>query len=639
MKNKCKFLFILAFVIVSLFYRDNSVVAMAAEQNIEFVAEPDEEQNIESATEPDEEQNVEPSTEPDGEQSIEPVVEPAKPEQNIKSAAESQEEQSTESACESEAEQDIEPADESEPELIIESYVVSPMETTQDFVSTGPALIEWLESHKNTGGTVKLADHVVLEGYYCYCPDGVNRPSVFVDTDRYTITITGEIELMSDNHLIFSGQPDGRSIFYVAEKGMLSMLGVAVESGQFALWQEEGAGLVIEDCHLSGSIRYADTPFVMYNKSICVIIENGQTIYDVLPAQISCTVNRQGQLSYNELVPLTWNLEETEKKQEERQRFQLQGSFLCAASAEPALCTVVYNDYPLTFTDVKASVSGNRCTFQGGYRLSKESLPIAVMSEKSLPITVMSEYSFDGENWFMYEEQKVSNTYESFFIAFKAEQWDIAVHPNVYIRLQCNDNGTKYSSNVLYYAAVDLEHAEDMGGSRGGGTSIINPPDQPQKNIEDAPSKDEEPIQNANRNTNSDNIGSETPSDMNQMENGEGDVRSDVASDGQTSSAEISNADSGQTLYSASLNTNEEQKLYTESEAVNAGHPSYTETKTEDNVKNVYNSDIKESFNRSNPAVLEKKEGAAIIAAGFVLMAASAGIGCYCIHSRLGTNR
>ena len=571
MRKKCKLLFILAFAVASLFYMDNSVVAMATEQNIEAITEPDEESGIELIV------------------------------------------GSTES------------------ELNVESV--------PDIVSNGPALIEWLELHKNTGGTVKLADHVVLDGYYCYCPSGVNRPSVFVDTDKYTITVTGEIELMSDNHLTFSGQPDGGSIFYAAEKGMLSMLGVAVESGQCALWQEEGAGLVISDCHIAGSIHYADTPFVMYQKDFCVIVENGQTIDDVLPEQISCTVNRQGQLSYNELVPVTWILDETGMQQGEVQRFQMQGSFLHAASAEPVLCTVVYIVYPLTITDVKGSVSGNRYTFQGGYRLSKESLPIAVMSEKSLPITVMSEYSFDGKNWFIYEEQTVSSTYESFFIAFKSEEWDMAAHPNVYIRLQCNDNGTEYFSNMLCFAADDLEHAEDMGGSRGGGTSITNPPDQPQESAGDTSSKDEEPVDNADHNANSGNTESEVPSDTKQTEKGNADINLSAASDGQAANEEVPNADAGQILYSAAPNTDEELSLYAESEAVNAGQSLHTETKTDNNVRNADNHDIKESINRSDSEILKKKEVAAIVAAGFVLMAASAGIMGFCIHSRLGTNR
>ena len=576
--KKRKSLFALTFMIVLLFYRVDAVVAMAAEQNIEL------------------------ATEPDGEQSIE-------------------------SAAGSETEQNIEPAAEPEPEPIIESVAASTTESAPDFVSTGSALIEWLESHKNTGGTVKLADHVVLDGYYCFCPDGMNRPSVFIDTDKYTITVAGEIELMSDNHLTLSGQPDGRSIFYVAEKGMLSMLGVAVESGQCALWQEEGAGLVIDDCHISGSVHYADTPFVMDQNSVCVVVEKGQTVNDVLPAQISCTVNRQGQVSHNELVSLAWNLEGCEKQQEERLRFQLQGSFLHAASAGPVLCTVVYNDYPLTFTDVKAWVSGSMYLFRGGY----------TKPEGSLPITVMSEYSFDGENWFMYEE--TTDTYAGFFIAFNSEQYDKAANSNIYIRLRWNDNGTGYFSNVLCYAADSLEHVEDIGGSRGGGTSITNPPDQPQKSTDDTSSKDGEPVDNANHNANSGNTESEAPSYTNQAEQENEDINSNAVSDDQASNAEVPNEDAGQTLYSVSPNTNEEQSLYAESEAVNAGQSSYTETKTDNNVSNADNPDMKESVNRSDFDVLGKRDEAAIIATGFVMLAVISGIAGFCVHSRSGTNR
>ncbi|MDE7132398.1 MAG: hypothetical protein K2O65_11455, partial [Lachnospiraceae bacterium] len=293
MKKKCNFLFISAFVIVILFYRADSVVAMANEEP---------EQGIESAVGSESEQNVESAVEQEAEQSNELISETVESKQNIKTT--------------------------------------SALNTTPDFVSTGPALIEWLETHKDIGGTVKLTDHIVLDVDYCFCPNGINRPTVFVDTDQYTITVTGEIELMSDNHLIFSGQPDGKSIFYVAPKGALSMMGVAVESGQCALWQEEGAGLVMEDCHISGNIHYADTPYVMYQNPVYVVVEKEHTVNDVLPTEISCTVNRQGQLSHNEPVPLSWNFDGTEEQQAERRRLQLQGFFVQAASAKPALCTV-----------------------------------------------------------------------------------------------------------------------------------------------------------------------------------------------------------------------------------------------------------------------------------------------------------
>lgn len=572
MIKKCKLLFISALTMVFLFYRADSVVAMANEESG---------QDVESAVGSESEQNVESVVEQEAEQGIERIVELAESEQIVKTP--------------------------------------SALNTTPDFVSNGPALIEWLESHKDIGGTVKLTDHVVLEGDYTYCPNGINRPTVFVDTDQYTITVTGEIELMSDNHLIFSGQPDGKSIFYVAPKGALSIMGVAVESGQCALWQEEGAGLVMEDCHISGNVHYAETPFVLYQNTVYVVVEKEQTVNDVLPTEISCTVNRQGQLSHNEPVPLSWNLEGSDDQQTERRRFQLQGSFLQAASAEPALCTVAYNDYPLTFLEVTATDDGTRYTFRGGY----------TKPEEALPITVISEYSFDGENWIVYDETNVKDVEAGFFIGFRSEECDRTAYSNIYIRLQWNDSGTRYFSNVLCYAADNLENVEDIGGSRGGGTSIINLPEDPQEKSGDTKA-DEGANQNADRNGGS-----------------------EAANDGQPSNAE-------------SRNNNEDQPLHAES--INAGQSSYSESKTDTTVTDANDADNIESINRSDSDVSEKEAVATIsvkgengtnlprmneqtlrsdirtgnaifIAIGFVLLSVIAGIAGFCVHSRFGTNR
>lgn len=672
MKNKGKFLFILMFVTLFLLYRVDSVAAMEniqpgtfdmnneanveAEQLAETVSEPKTEQPAETVSEPEAEQPMETALEPETERPAEPALA-------------SETEQLTEPALSPAAEQPTEPV--SEPEA--------------DFVTTGAALIEWLESHKNTGGTVKLADNVVLEGYYSFCPGGPNMPSVFVDTDKYMITVAGEIELMSDDHLIFSGQPDGKSIFYVAEKGMLSMQGVAVESGQCALWQEEGAGLVVGSCHITGNIHYADTPFVIYyNDSICAIVENGQTADDALPAQISCMVNRQGKVSCNEWIPVSWNLEGTEKLQEERQRFQVQGSFLYAASAEPTLCTVVYNDHPLTFTDVKASASGCLYTFQGGY----------TMPEESLPATVMAEYSFDGENWTMYEEQRAADTDAGFYIALKSEQDNTAF--DIYIRLQWNDNGTSYFSNVLCYASDDLKHVADIGGNRGGGTSITNPPDIPQESTGDTSAEEDGAASDVNHSADSNKAQSEIPSeeipsegissDGNQAENGNGDIGLDAAGNGMPSNAEEANTDAGESFsfyseapnnnvdesfsfYSASPDTDAGQSLYAEPKDTNVEQSSCLAANTEKDAGNGNDPDNTESFEQNDIAAAEKEEENAVasvytensadppqikeqtlradirenshivIAAGFVLLSAIAGIAGFCVHSRSGTKR
>ncbi|MDE7231939.1 MAG: hypothetical protein K2N37_02525, partial [Lachnospiraceae bacterium] len=549
-----------------------------------------------------------------------------------------------------------EPATEAEPEpetieepvveaASIETFaVVSDQEQT---ISSGPALMEWLEAHKNTGGTVKLADHVVLDGEYSFCPGGINRPSVYVDTDKYTITVTGEIELLSDNHLIFSGQPDGKSVFYVAEKGILSMQGVIVESKSHALWQEEGAGLVVSECQISGSVHYADTPFVIYQKSICVTVESGQTLNDALPTQIRCTVNRQGEISNNEWVPLSWNLEGTERQQEERQRFELQGSFLHAASAKPVQCTAVYNDCPLTFTDVQASIIGGRYTFQGGY----------TKPEEALPITVMSEYSFDGESWFTYEEKRVTDINIGFFIAFKLEQHDRAAHSNIYIRLQWNDNGTRYFSNVLCYAADNLESVEDIGGSRGGGTSIINLPDEPQKNTGSVPAADETP------DTDSDNGKAEVLSGTSQTKNDDGDHGSDAANDGQSSFAETADANTEQPSYAEMPVADTEQLSNAEPFGSDAGQPIYTEASDSDIDQSLYAKTSDTGKDHSLYAQVPETNAESVLALaspqlngqtlhaddhqgsyivivlGLVLLSVIAGIACFYVHSRAGTNR
>ena len=597
MKNKCKYVFTLTIAVMILFYRGDSVVAMAAEQNIASAAGAEPEQSAEPAAEQEPEQSTEPAAEPESEQVTEPAAEPV-PEQIM------------EPAVEPEAGQSIKTVSESAP----------------DSVSTGEALVEWLEAHKNTGGVVRLADHVSLDGEYSYCPGGMNMPAVVVDTAQYTITVTGGIEFLSDHHLTFSGQPEGKSIFYVAEKGMLSMMGITVESGQCALWQAEGAGLSVSDCHISGSIHYADTPFVVDHSysSVCVVLEKGQVLDDVLPTSIRGDINRQGQVSY-EPVPVTWNLEGTEKQQKQRRRFQLSGFFVQAASAEPVVCTVVYNDYPLTFTEVRASVTDSMYLFMGWY----------TKPEVSLPVTVVSEYSFDGADWFADEEKLVSNDDDFFSIAFPAEQCGVEAHSNIYIRLRCDDNGTEYFSNVLRYAADHLDYAEDIGGSRGGGTSIMNPPALPQENdpaqqsIGGSSPAAEQPVQNADQNTGSGDAGAEpwTSSDANQTKNDSTDAAK--TGGGQPSSA-------GQPLYAESSNVSTEQQLYAESKASIARRSSHAESRSDNGVINVDNPDGKECINRNAAATSEKREGGKniMLATGVVLLSVIAGIVGFYIQSR-----
>lgn len=663
-KSKCEFL-ILILIVTYLFYKADFLVAMAAEQNVEFVMEaepkpgPIEEPSDKAEAGPVEEKTEEPSGEVEPGLTDGPIEEPpaeAEPglvEELIGEPSDEAEPESAEGPIEelpAEAEPGLSESTEESVEPVMEPSVNAKTEWMEEIssspdsgesVSTGQDLIEWLESHKNTGGTVKLTDHVVLDETYIFCPDGMNKPVVSVDTDIYTITVTGVAEFMSDNHLIFSGQPEGKGLFYVAKGGTLSLSGIAVESSRCALWQEEGAGLVEEDCHISGSIHYADMPFVTDMDSPCIVVEKGQTLKEVLPEQIDCTVNRQGRLSQHESVLLSWNLEGTERQQKERRRFQLKGSFLHVLSAEPVQCTVVYNDYPLTFMDVKASIYDNLYLFQGWYTKSQE----------SQSIKVISEYSFDGKTWFMSEETEG----ESFFIFVPAEKFDRAAQPNIYIRLRWNDNGVSYFSNVLRYSVDNLDYAEDIGGSRGGGTSIVNPPDEPQKSdggLSAVSSDPEAGVQNIDTegavHTQDPNVSDEqaTFAESKAVDNEQTVHTPKDADNEQTAHADPELTDEGRFSNTESRMAADGQPANPEQETMNREQVSDAGLKYDNNVKN--SPARKENVNRSVALAQVKEQkprsdirrGSQIaVVAGAILLSVIVGIASFYVHSWSGTNR
>ena len=614
MKYTLKFI-VITVLFMLIFYRVDSTPAMAAEENTESFAGPQTSGESADLREEETEETGEPAVLP--EEETEETGEPA-------------------ALPEEEAEGTGASADllEAEPEDI---QVAMIRKESEDTVSTGPELMEWLDSHKNTGGTVSLLDHIVLDQDYSFFPNGSNMPAVYVDTDRYTITVTAEVELSSDSQLTFSGEPEGKGIFCVAKKGMLSILGIAVESQQCALWQEEGGGLVVSSCHVSGDVHYADTPYVMYWKEdLCAVVEKGQTVNEVLPSQISCTVNCQGRLCYGEPIPVLWNLEGSEKQQEERLRFSVQGVFLNGVSLKQPSCTVAYNDYPLTFTEVEASSNGFSYTFQGGF----------TAPEEALPFTVMAEYSFDGEQWILYEEQRVTNADAGFRIDCKREQYGRMARSSIYIRLQWNDNGTRYYSNVLCYLSDNLEVVEDIGGSRGGGTSITNPPDEPQQSG-DIPSDSADVRQEAvsdiyqtqDKESNSDQAGaSKGISDAEpgaaeagvvqpvtaeagvvQPVTAEADAEPPGAANADEGWENSVNADPGQ---AESSNKNEAQSLQAKADNMQNSSPSA--------VGIPQTGEIYPDTHRSRDIVL---------ATGVVLLSVLAGTAAFCVHSRSGTNR
>lgn len=396
-------------------------------------------------------------------------------------------------------------------------------DTEYDTVSTADEFTKWLDSHRNNGGRVRLSKDIVLREFYFFSPAAADRPDIFVDTDSYTITAAGKITFLSDGHLIFQGKAGNRGILRAAKGSLLTLDGVIVEdnaqiSDSYAVWQEEGAGIVVGktyvESRITGDIHYADIPFVTQTDSICVVVEKGQSVDGLLPDRIKCRVNRQGRIEDNVQIPVSWDFTGTERQQEKRLRFQIRGTSSEAVFDVPPVCTVVYNDYPLTFTTVNAFIQANAYYFQGGY----------TKPEKELPIAVAAEYSFDGDNWITGNEENVSDINTGFSIYFPCDQWDSDKYPSVYIRLRGDKDGKEFLSNVLRYEANNMGEAEDIGGS----VSIVNPPDKPSEDSSEVSSGDKQPSNDRK------------PSDKDSGKHDNGNRDTDIASDSQSADEDAS---------------------------------------------------------------------------------------------------
>ena len=248
MKNKRTFLFVLSLAIVFLLYRADFTVAIAAPQNAEDVHTPEAGQNDAPAADMEPWETDEPASDAEpwetdkpaagvepwetdepavdaepgktGEPTVdvepwesdEPAVD-AEPGKTDEPTVDVEPWETDEPAVDAEPEKTDEPAVDAEPgeadELAVGSAVramkSAVTEEPEESVSSGGELTDWLESHKYTGGMVKLADHIVLDEDYSFYPGALHMPAIMVDTDRYTITVTKAVDLMSDNHLTFSG--------------------------------------------------------------------------------------------------------------------------------------------------------------------------------------------------------------------------------------------------------------------------------------------------------------------------------------------------------------------------------------------------------------------------------------------------
>lgn len=340
--------------------------------------------------------------------------------------------------------------------------------TPPDTAATADELLAWLDAHQRTEGTVRLTSDIFLDNLSYV---RISKVPITIDTGEFSIIAAGCVELYISGLTICGyGGEDG--VLRAAKGGdlFISYLTIVADAG-YTVVQEEGAGFVLDSVVLAeGSILYANTPFICYWDPVLILVEPGQIASEVLPASVPANVRRLGGIHYEE-VPVNWELSGHEAYEEQRLRFTFNSTVTGFAFEEALTCTVVYNDFPFTFTEVTANES--RTYYDIGANFTKP--------EVTFPITISQEYSFDGETWAEMDESQIWNYTGLDFIFSKIEDddaviWDTVRNPWLYIRIHWRDGEVHHFSNVLRFSGVDFGAAEDIGGNRGGGTDIIAPP-------------------------------------------------------------------------------------------------------------------------------------------------------------------
>ena len=241
---------------------------------------------------------------------------------------------------------------------------------------------------------------------------------------------------------------------------------------------------------------------------------------------------------------------------------------------------------------------------------------------------------------------------------------------NIYIRLQWNNNGTEYFSNVLCYAADDLDSEEDIGGSRGGGTSITNPPDEPQEEPDGTSTGAEEPGTDTDRENGSEGDNRKPPAGKDQTHGGDGGSGQTASgrggSDEALSITDHSGADMDQRFHAESSGGNIGQALYAGSADGSEKRPQQAEFAQ---TGGIFHSETEGDGNPGDSGIPEKEEAVPALsgyeaegdgfpqiseralraenrrvnymaaAAGFVLLSAFAGAAVCYAHFRSGTKR
>lgn len=369
-------------------------------------------------------------------------------------------------------------------------YVHASSESLEEFcvIQSFSDLSEWLEEHKNSGGTAVLGSDITIPGGESYeYINSVYKKELTIDTAGHTIYVEGRLSLWP--FLRVEGDGGARELFHVCSGGELNLVSITVDAGEsgtavvqergafFVCGSEEGLGLPGFSCTgriVSPDMITAGASFwYNYEKIPMVRIqENATFTAELLPDAVDARVNRAfGDNS--ESLDVVWN---EESFPESQKRTIISGSFpdgyVPFSGYEPR-CLVIWEA-----ADTPFFLNAYGESYGGQYILH-------MYAETYVEGTVYIEYSGDGELWNQAAEYNGGKAFtmpegggNMNWLLYFSENEAGAELPSYFRMIQILPDGTEVCSETLEITKDNLFVASDIDGGRGGETSPSEGKDQ-----------------------------------------------------------------------------------------------------------------------------------------------------------------
>lgn len=348
-------------------------------------------------------------------------------------------------------------------------------------------LMEKFEAMKTTGGNIRLTGDVVVEAgvdYTFSAPQLMDAP-IRLDTGGHSIIVHGKLIFMPFIEIAGAGGDAG--IFSVQDGGWLELYSISVKAdSDVAIAQAprsvlcygtlfDGAPEFVYEGEIKGAGPVA-VPWSNTNpKSLqCVYVRDDERAEDLLPDTDEGALYQNGRMDQNHQLDVAWDIDLFKTQFEARENCMVTGNYPGATEYATPVCMVA-------FQNGRAATVLNGWGTGGtdGRGLSAQ-IQLALENPQE---SCRVDWSADGENW----QECEANILET-----KVDRLRYALYPPddagypFYISAVVTKNGEEHYSNILVLRAPGK--AGDIGGNRGGGTSLVDPEkpieSEPPENVE-----------------------------------------------------------------------------------------------------------------------------------------------------------